>query len=245
MPRALDLDTVAPDDPITSSPIPPKPLPQKKKLKKSKTKKRPLTSANSVFRSRVYDILGHTRHPFSSFLARPKVFSFNERDVEEEIILVLRRHWFTNLSWIAIAIFMLLAPVIFRSVPLLSYFPPNYQFIAILFWYLITFIYAFEQLLSWYFNVCIITDERVVDIDFNNLLIKKFTDAKLSMIQDVTSHVVGVTQTLFNYGTVFVQTASEVPELIFEKIPNPDKVIKILQQLRQEEELEALEGRIS
>jgi hypothetical protein len=94
-------------------------------------------------------------------------------------------------------------------------------------------------------NVCIITDERVIDIDFNNLLEKKFSDAKISMIQDVTSRVAGVSQTLFNYGTVLVQTASEVNELVFEKIPNPDKVIKVLQLMRQEEELEAIEGRIN
>lgn len=251
MPRIADVDTVAPDDlsveasakaDITSTPLPPRPI-IKKKLKKIK-KKKILTSADSTFRQRAYEILGHTRHPFSSFLVRPKVFSFEERDEDEEIILVLRRHWITNLAWIFIALLMTIAPAVFRSVPLLAYFPPSYQFIAVIFWYLITFAYAFEQFLSWYFNVCIITDERVVDIDFNNLLIKKFTDAKISMIQDVTSRVVGVGQTLFNYGTVLIQTAAEIPEICFEKIPNPEKVVKVLQQLRQEEEQEALEGRI-
>ena len=235
MARVSDVDTVAPDDPVVFS------TPSPSVTAKPKKKK---DQAIPDFRQKVYDILGHTRHSFSSFLVRPKVFSFQERDDEEEIILVLRRHWVTNLPWILISIIMFLGPIVLPLVPLLDSFPPNYQFIAIVFWYLITFVYAFERFLSWYFNVCIITDERVVDIDFNNLLIKKFTDAKISMIQDVTSKVVGVTQTLFNYGTVFVQTAAEVPELIFSQIPNPDKVIKVLQQLRQEEEQEALEGRV-
>lgn len=244
MSRALDLDTVAPDDPIISSPLPPKPVSTKKKKKLTK-KSSPLSPPhlNQIFRDRIATILGTTRHSLSSFLVSPKIFTFEERDAEEEIILVLRRHWFTNVRWILIAIFMAMAPIIFQSVPLLAYFPPNYQFIALLFWYLITFIYVFEQFLSWYFNVCIITDERVIDIDFNNLLIKKFADAKISMIQDVSSHIIGVTQTLFNYGTVDVQTAAEVPEITFELIPNPEKVIKVLQQLRQEEEQEAIEGR--
>ncbi len=252
MPRAADLDTVAPDDHIISSPLPPRsPFLDKKlnqpklvKFAKGNRKKKNIVNPNQVFRDRINDILGKTHHSLSSFLISPKVFTFEERDTEEEIILVLRRHWITNIGWIFITVFMALAPFIFSSVPLLTYFPPNYQFIALIFWYLITFVYSFEKFLSWYFNVCIITDERVVDIDFNNLLIKKFADAKISMIQDVSSHVIGVSQTLFNYGTVDVQTAAEVPEITFELIPNPEKVIKVLQQLRQEEEQEALEGRI-
>src|SRR4030043_1832859 len=204
MPRAKDLDTIAPDDPITSSPLPPR---QIKKIKHSK--KPHLNPSPSSYRQRAYEILGKTRHPFSAFLVQPKYFTFEERDDEEEIILVARRHWVTNLTWVLITLAMTIAPIIFHSVPLLEFFPPSYQFIALIFWYLITFMYSFEQFLSWYFNVCIITDERVIDIDFNNLLVKKFADAKISMIQDVSSHVIGVSQTLFNYGTVDVQTAAE------------------------------------
>lgn len=227
MPRAQDLDAVAPDDTVPLTPIRPDNSPPK-----------------NTFRDEVYKILGQTKHSLSSFLVHPKIFSFTERDNDEEIILVLRRHWFTNIHWLLIALLMVFFPVFIPLVHLLDYFPGNFQFIAVLFWYLITFAFAFEQFLSWYFNVCIITDERVIDIDFNNLLVKKFTDAKISMIQDVTSTVVGVSQTVFNYGDILVQTASEIPEICFNKIPSPEKVVKVLQQLRQEEEQEALEGRV-
>lgn len=255
MPRSADLDTVAPDDispaapVVTDQPTSPKVPSKKKKVKKIRpsviadTASQPHPSKEH-FRLKINEIVGHTTHSLSAFLANPKVFTFEERDDGEEIILVLRRHWFTNVGWILITIAMVIAPFFFQSVPLLDYFPPNYRFVAHIFWYLLTFAYAFEQFLSWYFNVCIITDERVVDVDFYNILVKKFTDTKISMIQDVTSKVVGVEQTLFNFGTVMIQTASEIPEIIFEKIPNPEKVIKVLQQLRQEEEQEAIEGRI-
>ncbi|HEX8924018.1 MAG TPA: PH domain-containing protein, partial [Patescibacteria group bacterium] len=109
-----------------------------------------------------------------------------------------------------------------------------YRFIATLFWYLVTFAYAFEKLLGWYFNVYIVTTDRVVDIDFNNLLDKKFSEADLAVIQDVSSHVAGVSQTVFNYGTILIQTAAEIPEISFEKVPNPEKIVKVLQELRQE-----------
>ena len=248
MPRAKDLDTVAPDDFLNStlkSPLPPRPIkkPQNKKIKHLHQPSNG-KSHSAQFRQNVYGILGKTKHPFSSFLVKPKVFSFRERDTDEEIILVLRRHWITNLTWILITLSMIIAPILLTTVPLLESFPPAYQFISIIFWYLITFIYSFEQLLSWYFNVYIITDERVIDIDFNNLLSKNFSEAKISMIQDVTSTIIGVSQTFFNFGNIQIQTAAEVPEITFEKVPNPEIIIKVLGQLRQEEELENIEGRV-
>ncbi len=262
MPRTGDLDTIAPDDAVSPASSPSKkpsisPAPSansssnKPKTKKAKsplssnpTPPPPPVSPVAEIRKTIDDLLGRTSHPLSAFLAKPKVFSFQERDAQEEIILVVRRHWFTNLGWIMATIVMIFAPLTLRLFPLLDFLPTNFQFIAILFWYTVTFAYAFEKFISWYFNVGIITDERVVDIDFNNLLDKKFSDAKISMIQDVTSRVSGVSQTLFNYGSVFIQTAAEVPEIEFEKVPSPDRIIKILQQLRQEEEQEAIEGRV-
>ncbi len=242
MNRSLDLDTIAPDDPVETSPVTPQ-IPKKKSVKKiSKTP--PVVSSGQEFRARISEILGHTKSPLSSFLAHPKVFSFEERDDEEEILLVLRPHWFTNVGWILIASLMVFVPIFTPILSVVKNLSGNHFFITVLFWYLITFIFAFEKFLSWYFNVFIITDERVVDIDFNNLLVKKFSETKINMIQDITSKVIGLFPTMFNYGIVLIQTAAEVPEIEFENVPNPEKVIKVLQQLRQEEELEAIQGRI-
>lgn len=238
MNRSVDLDKVAPDDPIVSgSKINEEPV----KIEKTEEK------ANDILeelRNKIYEITGHTKHPLSSLLINPHVFDFEERDEEEKIILVARPHWFTNVSWILMTILLVIAPSLLKFVPLINSIPEKYLSIGMLMWYLVTFAFAFEKFLSWYFDVFIITDERVIDIDFNNLLNKKFSEAKISMIQDTTSEVKGVSQTLFNYGTVFVQTAAEIPEITLETVPNPEKIIKVLQVLRQEEEKESLEGRV-
>lgn len=233
MPRSTDLDKVAPDDmdPIqTAAPVEPKTTVN--------------TPKSNEIREKIYNILGRTKHPFSSFLVRPKVFDFQERDNDEEIILVLRQHWWTNVSWLSTSLLILLIPLFIVSLPPFSGIPVGLKTVFSFFLYLITFAYAFEKFLSWYFNVYIITDERVIDIDFNNLLNKEYSEAELIVIQDITSKVVGFSQTMLNYGNIYIQTAAEVPEIIFEKVPNPEKVIKVLQQLRQEEKLEELEGRI-
>ena len=228
MNRAKDLDTVAPDDPVSVN------KPQSQSSKKIPTDSSSTTSNNPFFQ-KVYSIFGHTTHPFSSLLVKPHVFDFRERHEDEEIIIVGRRHWFTNVPWIITTIFLMFIPLILTFIPLSSIISPRYHSISILFLYLIIFAFSFEKFLSWYFNVYIITTRRVVDIDFNKLLVKKYSDAEISMIQDVTSAVIGVFPTVFNYGNVLIQTASEVNEIIFEGVPNPEKIIKILQEIRSQE----------
>jgi len=232
MNRSKDLDTIAPDDPVleTTEPTnifteePPKDFPKKNRSQKKEEK--PKTN------QKIYDILGHTKSPFSAFLVNPKIFDFTEREDQETIILAVRPHWIINLKWMLITIFMLFVPNIIDMLNTLQSLPANYQFVAHLFWYLFTFIYAFEKFLDWYFDVFIVTNKRLVDIKFNNLMNKHFAEADISVIQDVSSSVRGILGTFFNFGTVLIQTASEINQIIFKNVPNPEKIIKAIQELR-------------
>ena len=40
-------------------------------------------------------------------------------------------------------------------------------------WYLISIAYFIESFLTWFFNVYFVTDERIIDVDFYNLIYKK------------------------------------------------------------------------
>jgi len=219
MTRSIDLDKVAPDNVIEKAEI------------------EAVTPKTNILKEKIYDIVGHTKHSLSSVLVNPDIFTFEEKDSEEEILLVTRPHWFTNLSWILISVLMLTAPALLKFIPIINDISLKYTSLGILVWYLLTFAIIFENFLSWYFDVFIITDKRVIDIDFNNLLDKKFSEAKLSMIQDVTSKVSGLGQTMFNYGTIHIQTAAEISYITFDKVPHPEKIIKILQLLREEKEI--------
>ncbi len=225
MNRSKDLDNIATDDSIATSSI-------------DQKKESPKTSLPTDTSQKIYDILGHTKSSFSSFLVHPKVVSFSERNEDEQIYLALRPHWITNLHWMIISVLMLFVPLFFHYFSFLNFFPTQYQFSAVLFWYLFTFIFAFEKFLNWYFDLFLVTNQRVVDIDFNNLLNKHFAEADLDMIQDVSSSVKGLLGTFFNYGDVLIQTAAKTNQINFEKIPNPEKVIKLLKELRDLEEQE-------
>lgn len=182
--------------------------------------------------------------PLASFCYYPKNVSFIGTDSQEKIILILRRHPITNLPWMFTAFGMLLAPFIVSFIPQVQSAPFGYQVVGMMTWYLITLAFIIEQFLSWFFNVHIITDERVFDVDFVHLVHREITDANIDQIQDVTARMGGVIRTMFNYGDVLIQTAAETPMIEYLGIPRPDKVTRILRELRVQEEVEKIEGRV-
>lgn len=186
-----------------------------------------------------------TGHSLSSLLVLPHDgIRFQTQEPEEEILMILRRHWITNIPWFFIALVLFFSPMVLTSFPLLDSFPWKYRIVFVIIWYLILLMFVFEKFLTWFFNMTIITDERIVDVDFINLTTKKVSDCDLDKIQDVSYTNSGAIGTIFNFGNVTVQTAAEIVEFVFEDVPHPSKVADILQRLRTEEKIEALEGRI-
>lgn len=183
-------------------------------------------------------------NPISSYCKYPSNVKFAGTDAEERIILLLRRHWLTNVKWILTAVVLSIVPIPFVYFPILNFLPERFLVITVLFWYLVTSAFVLEKFLSWFFNVYIVTDERVFDVDFYNLVDRDISDANIEDIQDVTSSIRGAIRTSFDYGDIFIQTSAEIPELDFDAVPHPDEVAKILRDLRVEEEQEKLEGRV-
>ncbi|HUV72430.1 MAG TPA: hypothetical protein VMW25_05485 [Clostridia bacterium] len=218
-------------------------------LYSAKTARKPASktvSSSQAKTSNKRDFLPHRQgNSFSSLLVLPsQKVRFETQEPEEEILMILRAHWVTNLSWVLTALLLFWAPLLLRFFPLLVSFPTRFQLMFVVVWYLVLLMYVFERFLSWFFNLSIITDERIVDVDFLNLTTKKVSDADIDKIQDVSFTHNGAVGTVFNFGDVSVQTAAEVPEFVFEKVPSPSSVANILQRLRTEEKVEALEGRV-
>src|SRR5690606_33517842 len=102
-----------------------------------------------------------------------------------------------------------------------------------------------ESFLTWFFHVFIITDERIIDVDFISLIYKQVTSAKIDNIEDVSSITGGAVRSIFDFGTVQIQTAGARPEIAFEDVPHPSRVKRLLNELLLEEEREKIEGRVN
>jgi len=182
---------------------------------------------------------------FAGFDSYPRAIKFESQEAKEQIILLLRRHFITNIPWIFIALMMILISFLFPFFGVLDLLPVRFQTMTYILWYLFITAYVLEKLLSWLYNVYIITDERIVDIDFYSLVYKRISEAKIEKIEDVTYVQGGFIQSLFDFGTVTIQTAAEKREFEMEFVPQPSRLAKVLNQLILQEEQEKIEGRVN
>lgn len=170
----------------------------------------------------------------TTFVENPGSIIFSNLDDNEKILLFLRRHFITNAPWILKAMIAFILPFIVLS--LLGFvnfdpIPPQYLFIFSSFYYLVLSGYLFVHFLSWLYNVTLITDQRVVDIDFSNLVVESGGATKLSQIEDVSYEQVGVLSSIFDNGNVTVQTAGAASNFLFAGVPHPERVVHLINNL--------------
>lgn len=180
---------------------------------------------------------------WSAFAVTPPDLRFETQEPDEKVVLLLRQHPIVNVSWLAMAVVLALMPAFWEYLPF-SWLPVRFQLATAVLWYLLVLAYVLEKFLGWYFNVYVVTDERVVDIDFRGLIHRNLSVTQIGSIQDVSFVQTGGMAAIFNYGDVFIQTAAEQREFDFARVPNPGRVVEILYMMQQEERQEVLEGRL-
>ncbi len=171
---------------------------------------------------------------FPALLENPINVFFEGQDIGENIVVLVRAHPITNLRWLIPAVLIFLIPFFiepfarFLGYNLFTQLPDIYLTAFIIINYLLVLVITFEGFLNWYFNVNIVTNEKIIDVDFSSILLKNIDYAPLEDVQEVTPSVGGVLGMIFNFGNIAVQTAGAQVDVDFKDIPNPDRVADII-----------------
>lgn len=164
---------------------------------------------------------------------------FRGQRPEETIIRVIHRHWFNIFIQFAgiLAAFLLLVfgMALYQtfasngSIAIdsrLAYFLGNTVFLFI--WFSGFFIW-----IDYWFDMWIITDQRIVNIEQRGLFVREISELHLDRVQDVTAEVSGLIPSILNYGDVVVQTAGEQDYFRFRQVPDPngikDAIMKLIE----------------
>ncbi|MBI4096782.1 MAG: hypothetical protein HY425_03650 [Candidatus Levybacteria bacterium] len=175
---------------------------------------------------------------FSAFCKNPKGVTFQTQKPDEKIILLLRAHFITNIAWIIVSLVLIILPVI------ILFFLPRlgvnflsssqairFTGIYVLFYSLIVFSYILINFLHWFYNVFLVTTQRVVDIDYSDIVVHNIAVTNLEHIEDVNYTQSGFIPTIFNYGSLFVQTAGNERNFEALSIPRPREATHIIGDL--------------
>ncbi len=182
----------------------------------------------------------HAKHhmfPLAAFAVDPDGVHFATQGESEEIHLFMRRHFITNLPWMIFSVILLLLPLlsgffIGGSISDTLHISANTFIILILFYYVVVFgLFILTSFINWYFNVYIVTNSRIVDVDFISILYREVSSTRLNLIQDVTVKTGGVLRAIFDYGDVFIQTAGTEVNFDFHAVPHPQEVAREIEKL--------------
>ena len=175
-------------------------------------------------------VMKNKNNVFNSIVENPEGVKFESQEPKEKVYFILRKHPITNLGWISTTLILIIMPIAAMAlsakygIDTFKYIPAKYQAIVLMLWYLVTLFLAFESFLLWYFNTYIITDKRVIDVDFTGLWSKRISEAPLDNVEDATYETTKFLHVLFDYGNIFMQTAAERTEFEFNSIPRPGLV---------------------
>lgn len=153
----------------------------------------------------------------------------------EEVLLILRRHWFVLALIILLFIFLGFLPL------LVGFLLPD-GFLASLrgsvwegiltlalgAYALFLWLFFVTAFVDYYLDVWIVTDERIIDIHQAGLFRRVISEQRIVRVQDVSSDVRGIFPTFLDFGNVYVQTAGETPRFTFMQVPHPREVKQVI-----------------
>lgn len=170
----------------------------------------------------------------NSLIKNPANTSYDGKDHDEEVLLLVRRSLIATFIWFLSGLAYFVLP--FFVIPYISkmrlegnpIFSNMFIFSLIFFWYLFLFGYFLREFLDWYFEVLLITNKKIIDIDRGATNI---SETLLTNVQDVTSETPSVIGQFFNIGSIKIQTAAETKEFEFSMMDDPSKVRDFLSDI--------------
>ena len=172
-------------------------------------------------------------------------FHFQGQHENETVLMVIHRHWFNivmHLGTIIILSIFLLGGISFLP----SLFPTattadNTLFFGFVQNTLLLFLWLFGFLvwIDYYFDVWVVTNERIVNIEQKGLFNRSISELRFSRVQDVTATVDGIVPTVLNFGDVHVQTAAEEERFTFRQVADPfavkDRIMTLSRQATKDD----------
>lgn len=140
---------------------------------------------------------------------------------DEDIKRIWRHHPITLIGPIARVAAFALVPLLLVIFTGLSMFSSIWLFALFVVIMAVVATYAAYEWVSWYNDVFVLTNYRVIDVQQDGFFSRKFSEASLSTIQDVSHSVEGIFPTIFNFGDVLVQTAGAQAKITMDDVGKP------------------------
>ncbi len=166
---------------------------------------------------------------------------FKDTRPGEHVVAIIRRHWFILFKDIfGLAVIFLipffLVPLVFGTLTQGGAINASGGFVLFFasLWSLIIWNLIFFRWTDYYYDVWILTSDRIIDIDQRGLFHRDVaTLFDLNHIEDVKTILSGVIGNIFNFGKIQIQTAATRDEFVIDGIANPVHFERLIRDTQQ------------
>ena len=154
--------------------------------------------------------------------------TFEGQRTDEEVVYVFRRHILTSIKGFFFLIFMIAA----GFVPMMIW-PSEQNMVFVWMGIVIVGLLGMGySYLLWYFSFYIVTNQRLRQTRQKGLFKKTVVDLDLENIQSASFGVPGVFGSMFNYGTILIQTSAG--DLVLSMVSHPETVYNEIENARHD-----------
>lgn len=159
----------------------------------------------------------------------------------EKVLLAVREHWFRLFTKLAVVGLCAILPFFLTALFGLStesLSDKGVRSLVTLAWelyFLGILLATFVVIVVYYLNIHIVSEERILDIDQTGLLNHKISELNIESLQDVSARTVGLFGNIFDYGTVYIQTAGATERFQFENVPHPAMISKLILEVFEQQ----------
>lgn len=142
---------------------------------------------------------------------------------------MLRQHW-ASFMWPVGRTVICLGV----TMPFLSYiFTYSWLMIAVIAWWAVSVIWLIISWFTWYFNLTLVTSQRIIDIEQRGMFLRRVREAPHAWIVEVTFEIKGLLATIFGYGNVYVNLGGDKKPICIEAVETPEIVKDKLSKVQE------------
>lgn len=160
---------------------------------------------------------------------------FKEQFDDEDVKLVFRKHPIVMRKGLVLAMVALMIGPLYTLA--LTYLRPEdsptmgFFGLSLLASFVLGMLLLFPSWVKWYFSIYIMTDQRFIQ-QSRSMFQTNVVDISLEQVQMVNYQIVGIQETLMNFGTIIVQTY--VGDLVIKEVHHPARIQKKMVHILRE-----------
>ncbi len=161
---------------------------------------------------------------------------------DESIYVFARPYYLSFLPWLGIGAALLIIGVIFVILIFLGFTDLvgsglGYNVFVVISsaYFLMLIPFLTVAFIDFYYDIHIVTDHRLVDINQKSLFAREINELALEEVQDVSTQNTGISSSFFDFGDVVIETAgAEANKFVFNSVLHPRDIATIILDLAEQ-----------